>query len=127
MTERHEHRVAHTELTLVSFECKSGQKRPLVGTTKCAPKWWKCQGKLICALCEAGFDSALYEALGSFKELLSRLTRAGQVITFRIPYSDSNEALPIVQRQKVKVLYYRGRALTHILREQLQVKLGSIS
>jgi len=93
MPKRREYELAHTELTLFSFQCKSCQVEMIVDWNNKRHRAKIVEvsqgnGRLVCSLCRTEFDRTLYEAFGSFNEYFSRLTRAAQIINFRIPYPD---------------------------------------
>jgi hypothetical protein len=88
MTERHEHRVSHSDLTLLAFTCKhckaeltldfrnEEQRRRLLDPLMHA---------LRCPFCDVEFDRSFQKSFQCYSEWRQRLEDSGHEIIFRLP------------------------------------------
>lgn len=89
MTEQHERRISHKELTSLAFRCKSCQAEFTLDLTN------EEQGRRLedmrgehwqqCSFCGTHFDSSLRGSLRLLVDWRRRLEQAGYEIVFRLP------------------------------------------
>lgn len=88
MTEIQERRISHTELTLLSFKCRTCEAELTFDTKnpKQRPRvTHSLADTLRCPMCEGEFSPHLQGALRDYESWMNKLAAAKQEIVFRLP------------------------------------------
>ena len=86
MTEAHEVRISHDELTTLSFTCQPCGAEIVVNVADARQKRaWDGGAQFACPICRANFDSNLKGPIIRFWEWLARVKKSGVTVTFRVP------------------------------------------
>ena len=99
MTEIHERRVSHKELTLLEFQCPHCKSEMTLDLTNTAHieklQSFASGGQMGCTFCDHSFDSQFCTALAQFRHWFMALEAMNRKVTFRVPIAapDANRAL----------------------------------
>lgn len=87
MTEQHERRISHSELTLLAFKCKRCAAEVTLdirSEEQCRRMFDPQAYPLHCPFCDAEFDRYFRESFRLFGEWRQKLEASGQEIVFRL-------------------------------------------